>query len=153
MKALELKIPPVAVGLLFGIAMWGVAYRYPAAELRLPGKLAIAVALACLGLGIAAAGIIRFRHHDTTFDPTDPDKVSAMVTTGIYRFTRNPMYLGLALVLAGWAVYLESALALLLVPLFPVYMTCYQIIPEERVLLTKFGSGYEAYTRAVRRWL
>lgn len=153
MKALELKIPPVAVALLFGVAMWGVAFRYPAAELRLPGKLVIAIMLTCVGLGVVGAGAIRFRHHDTTFNPMDPNKASSMVTTGIYRFTRNPMYLGLALVLVGWAVYLESALALLLVPVFLVYMAYYQIIPEERILQSKFGSSYEEYSKTVRRWL
>lgn len=76
-----------------------------------------------------------------------------MVRSGIYRFTRNPMYLGLAAALLGWAVYLQNAAVLLMLPVFLLYMTELQIKPEERALLEMFGSSYSDYKQAVRRWL
>ncbi len=82
-----------------------------------------------------------------------PDTASSVVTAGIYRATRNPMYLGLALALAGWAMYLSNLVALLIVPAFVAYMTQFQIKPEERTLLAKFGPGFAAYMAAVRRWI
>ena len=82
-----------------------------------------------------------------------PETASSIVTVGIYRFTRNPMYLGLAFALAGWAIYLANLAALLIVPIFVAYMTQFQIKPEERALLAKFGADFAAYMAAVRRWL
>ena len=75
------------------------------------------------------------------------------LTTGLYRVTRNPMYLGMLLVLFGWAVFLSNLAALLIAPLFALYITRFQIIPEERVLAEKFGAAFMAYQSQVRRWL
>ena len=82
-----------------------------------------------------------------------PETTASIVTTGIYRVTRNPMYLGLAFVLMGWATYLANLAALLLVPAFVAYMTRFQIKPEERALLAKFGLSFAEYLAAVRRWI
>jgi protein-S-isoprenylcysteine O-methyltransferase Ste14 len=75
------------------------------------------------------------------------------VSGGIYRFTRNPMYLGRLLQLAGWAVFLSNALAALLLPVYVLYINRFQVQPEERALLERFGSEYAAYQQRVRRWL
>ena len=82
-----------------------------------------------------------------------PAKTTSLVAGGVYRFTRNPMYLGLLLVLAGWAVFLSNALAFALLPAFIAYIGRFQIAPEERALAAKFGTEYEAYRTEVRRWL
>ena len=86
-------------------------------------------------------------------NPTKPEASSAVVSDGIYRFSRNPMYLSLLTGLAGWALFLENAAALLVLPMFVAYMNRFQIKPEERALLEKFGSSYAEYMRSVRRWL
>ena len=153
MRALELKVPPVAVFLICAGIMWLTNRAIAAAAFRLPGAALIAVAVGVCGLVVAAAGVVAFRRHGTTVDPTNPQKTTAIVQTGIYHFSRNPMYLGLFVMLVAWALYLQNALALLILPGFLLYMTELQIKPEERVLLENYGSSYSRYKQAVRRWL
>jgi protein-S-isoprenylcysteine O-methyltransferase Ste14 len=86
-------------------------------------------------------------------NPTKPSATSSLVIHGVYRLTRNPMYLSLALYLVAWAVYLSNWLALLLVPVFMLYIDHFQIKPEERALLGLYRSEYASYTSRVRRWL
>ena len=109
--------------------------------------------LAVLGIAISVAGVVSFRRARTTVNPTRPDTASALVATGIYRFTRNPMYLGLFLVLAGWSAYLANAAALAGPLLFALYIDRFQIVPEERALATKFGAAFDTYRRQTRRWI
>ena len=78
---------------------------------------------------------------------------SSVVASGVYRHSRNPMYLGLLLVLSGWALYLSNAAPALLLPAFVGYMNRFQIEPEERILAAKFGAPFTDYVAAVRRWL
>ncbi|HNP34989.1 MAG TPA: isoprenylcysteine carboxylmethyltransferase family protein [Woeseiaceae bacterium] len=133
--------------------MWAASTVIPAASFPLPGALIIAFTFAFVGGGIAAAGVWAFRQHHTTLNPMKPETASSIVTAGIYRVTRNPMYLGLALALVGWAMYLANLAALLIVPAFVAYMTQFQIKPEERALLAKFGPDFATYMAAVRRWI
>ena len=134
-------------------AMLGVTYTAPALSFRVPGRTVVALALAALGVGAAIAGVVAFRQQHTTVNPLTPSASSAIVTGGIYRMSRNPMYLGFLLFLAGWAVWLSNAGAVLFLPAFVAYLTRYQIKPEERALLAKFGSQYADYMSRVRRWL
>ncbi len=153
MQWLELKIPPLLVWLVIAGAMLGVAYSAPSLSFTLAGSSAIALALVSLGGALAFAGVIAFRNQRTTVNPLTPSATSSVVSRGVYRVSRNPMYLGFLLALAGWAVYLSNAGAALLVPVFVAYMTRYQIKPEERALLAKFGSEFGRYMSRVRRWL
>jgi protein-S-isoprenylcysteine O-methyltransferase Ste14 len=153
MRHLELKIPPPIVGLVVGVAMWGTSrslsgFAFAARGDLLPG----AVLLAALGLACAASGAVSFRRARTTISPIKPEAASALVTRGIYARTRNPMYLGMLLVLAGWALYLACAPAALGPLAFFFYITRFQIIPEERVLTGLFGGAFVDYCRQVRRW-
>ena len=153
MQWLELKIPPLLVGLVTAGAMLGVAHSAPRLSFTLPGSSAIAVTLAALGGILAVAGVVAFHDKRTTVNPLTPSASSSVVSSGVYRVSRNPMYLGFLLALAGWAVYLSNAGAALLLPVFIAYMTQYQIKPEERALLAKFGSEFAEYMSRVRRWL
>jgi protein-S-isoprenylcysteine O-methyltransferase Ste14 len=76
-----------------------------------------------------------------------------MVTSGVYRHTRNPMYLGMLCLLGAWAAWLGNAAALLGLPAFVAYMNRFQIAPEERALAQRFGAAFDAYAARVRRWL
>ncbi len=107
MNSLELRIPPVALSLLFALAMAAVAYLVPA-QVDIPARARLALGLALAGGLVALAGVIAFRRHKTTANPLKPEQSSSLVATGVYRFSRNPMYLGFLLVLAGWAVYLAN---------------------------------------------
>jgi protein-S-isoprenylcysteine O-methyltransferase Ste14 len=107
---------------------------------------------ALVGFAIAVAAIVRFRQARTTTNPMDPGKASRLVTNGVFRISRNPMYLGLELLLIGWAVWLGSASPWLVPPLFAIVITVVQIIPEERALGQRFGDQYLSYQRRVARW-
>lgn len=153
LAALELKLPPPVVAALSGVAMWAFA---PAARPLLepdPLRLATGLLPAAAGIGVIAAGILAFRRARTTIDPLHPERASALVAAGIYRHTRNPMYLGMLLVLLGWAAYLADPFTLLGPLAFALYLTRFQILPEERALSARFGAGFEAYRAQVRRWL
>lgn len=149
----ELKVPPVAVTLIFGLGMWILATLTPAFTLVLPWRFALAIGFVIGGAAVATIAIVAFHRASTTVNPFDPTATSSLVTTGIYRVSRNPMYLGILLVLTGWAIILSNLLAIALLPAFVAYMTRFQISPEERALLSKFGSDFVEYKKTVRRWL
>ena len=150
---LELKVPPLAVWLVFAGAMLGVAYVVPEASFALPARLVLALAMLALGVAVALAGVIAFRGKRTTVNPFTPSASSSVVSCSVYRVSRNPMYLGFFLALAGWALYLSNVAAVLFLPAFVAYMTQYQITPEERALAAKFGSEFSQYMARVRRWV
>lgn len=152
-RSLEHKLPPPAIAVLAACLMYLLA-RFPP-QLALPAalKLASAGLLALTGLSVAALGILAFRRHATTVNPLQPDKATALVTDGIYRFTRNPMYLGMALLLSAWALYLSALWAFAGPIVFVLYISRFQIQPEERALAGLFGREYADYAGRVRRWL
>ena len=153
MHALELKVPPVPLAGVFAATMYGVSLATPAATFVVPGRAGIAIGLAILATGIALAGVFSFRANQTTVNPLKPDAASVVVSSGVYRFSRNPMYLGILLALVAWAVYLSNALAALFLPAFVAYMNRFQIEAEERALRAKFGPAFSRYMAAVRRWI
>ena len=153
MPSLELKIPPPLVALCVATLMWLVSSLLLPIEIEATLRIGIALTLALCGLAFDLAGLIAFIRRKTTINPLRPASTAALVTTGLYRVTRNPMYLGMLLVLFGWAVFLANLAALLIAPLFAFYITRFQIIPEERVLAEKFGAAFMAYQSQVRRWL
>ena len=152
MQALELKIPPPVIALLVAVSMWFARPYASSLDLVIPWRPAFAIALVILGIALALAGVLAFRKAKTTVNPTKPEATSTVVATGIYRFTRNPMYLGMLMVLVGWAVFLANVISFLLLPLFDLYMNRLQIGPEERVLSEHFGREYATYMQSVRRW-
>ena len=153
MRLLELKIPPPLVALGSGALMWFASALV--APFAMPNviRVSVALAVALIGISLDLTGLIAFVRAKTTINPLKPAATAALVTTGLYRVTRNPMYLGMLLVLFGWAVFLSNLAALLIAPLFALYITRFQIIPEERVLAEKFGVAFAAYKNSVRRWL
>lgn len=153
MSALELKIPPVIVTAFCAAMMWLVFFTAPAYQFTLPSRHALGSILLFIGAGIALSGVLSFARAKTSVNPLNPDAATSLVKTGIYRFTRNPMYLGFLIGLLGWAIYLGSALALLLLPVYVLYMNRFQILPEERALSARFGKIFSDYAGKVRRWL
>jgi protein-S-isoprenylcysteine O-methyltransferase Ste14 len=109
--------------------------------------------LSAAGVAVAAAGVISFNRVGTTLSPMAPKTATSLVSTGIYSITRNPMYLGWLVLVAGWAVYLSSWMAMLGPLAFWLYITRFQILPEEKALAMLFGSSFTEYTSRVRRWL
>ena len=102
---------------------------------------------------IGFLAIYSFRVHQTTVNPTKPETSSQVVDSGIYKYSRNPMYLAMLLALVAIACYLQNPLNLLICVFFVCYITKYQILPEERMLIKLFGKDYVTYKSKVRRWL
>ena len=153
MKFLEHKIPPPLLVLLVAPAMWAtVLVQAPVAiEPRL--HVALRLFAGALALTFGLSGILTFRRARTTIDPVRIDQASRVVSSGIYRVTRNPMYVGLTALLTMWAVHLAVPLAFLGPIAFAVFIHFFQILPEERVMQARFGPEYLAYKAKVRRWL
>lgn len=153
----EHRLPPPVIDGSCALLMWWLARAVPVAQLWPRGgptwALVLAVLLAALGGAVALAGLLAFWRARTTFNPLAPQQASALVTGGIYRLTRNPMYLGMLLVLAGWGIWLGNAASWLGLPLSIAVLTVLQIRPEERILRARFGAEFESYAARVRRWL
>jgi protein-S-isoprenylcysteine O-methyltransferase Ste14 len=133
--------------------MWLGARVLPSSGFHLPGRIWAAGGIALAGALLAFLGVVSFKRARTTVNPMSPGSSSALVTSGVYRLTRNPMYLGFLLILSGWAVWLSNALAFAPLPGFVLYLDCFQIRPEERALASRFGREFSGYTARVRRWI
>jgi protein-S-isoprenylcysteine O-methyltransferase Ste14 len=152
-SALELRIPPPAVGLLVGTLMWVTSSTLPSFAFTVPARTELAVAPALAGVVLGSLGFMSFRRARTTVNPIKPGETTALVAVGVYKLTRNPMYLGMLLMLIGWAIFLSNVVAFAFLPVFVLYINRFQIAPEERVLALKFGSEFAAYQASVRRWV
>ncbi|MBW8851288.1 MAG: isoprenylcysteine carboxylmethyltransferase family protein [Xanthomonadales bacterium] len=139
--------------LLCGAAAWAAARALPALIVPLPGRGALAIAVLALGLAIELVAAARFLRARTTVSPLSPQKATTLVTGGLNRVSRNPMYVGQALLLAGWALWLAHALAPLGAVAYVLWITRFQILPEERALAARFGEDYAAYRARTPRWL
>ena len=150
---LELKLPPLALfaGCVAGAVL--LAYAWPGAGVELPGRRVFGAAVIIGGVCIALAGVVQFRRAGTTVNPLSPGNARSVVTTGVFAWTRNPMYLGMAAALVGLSTWLGTWPALLVAAAFCAYLTRFQIVPEERALHDLFGEPYARYCRRVRRWI
>ena len=125
----------------------------PHVSVTLAYRVVAGTAVALVGFATTAVGFLSFRRASTTIDPVRIDGASKLVTAGIYQITRNPMYVGMALMLVGVGVALGSPPSLIGPLAFVGFITRYQILPEEHALLAKFGSVYAAYRENTRRWI
>jgi protein-S-isoprenylcysteine O-methyltransferase Ste14 len=153
MNPLEHKIPPPIVAVLFAFAMWPLSSLLPKVAASENTRLALSITVALIGIGFALAGVIAFRRSRTTVNPLHPEQATALVTGGVYRVSRNPMYAGILLCLLAWAIYLASPLSLAGPVAFILYINRFQIGPEEKILAGKFGASFSAYCASTRRWL
>jgi protein-S-isoprenylcysteine O-methyltransferase Ste14 len=151
MHRLDLKIPPLIVGVVTAMGMWLVSDTLPV--FTYPPLQVVAVGMGIAGAVLTGSAMLSFWIAQTTANPMKPSSASFLVTSGVYRFTRNPMYLGLLFILIGWALYLAHVLAFLFLPAFILYMNRFQIKPEERALTARFGQEYLEYASRVHRWL
>lgn len=150
---LEHKVPPPLVALLCAGAMWYLSTLTPSLALPQLARELTAVALGAAGLLVMLAGVVSFHLAKTTVNPLKPESASALVTSGVFRYTRNPMYLGMLVLLLAWTAYLSAPATLVGPVAFWLYIGRFQIRPEERALTALFGNSFTAYTAQVRRWL
>lgn len=153
MRGLETRIPPPALAMVWAAAMWGVARVSPLVVLPQVARHGVVALLLMLAGLLTAPALRAFRAARTTVNPTRPESAATLVSSGVYRFTRNPMYVSLTALLLAWTVWLGAPWDLLMTAGFVAYVQCFQILPEERALRAKFGSAYAAYQSRVRRWV
>lgn len=143
--------PPLVVAVLAGV-MWFIGQAGAMTLSTFPGQTLLVLFVAGAGLGVMFLAVWQFRRGGTTVNPMAPDEASSLVDQGVYRYSRNPMYLGDLLLLTAWAVYLGAAVNLLLLPLFVWYINRFQILPEEQALSEHFGNAFRDYCARAPRW-
>jgi protein-S-isoprenylcysteine O-methyltransferase Ste14 len=153
MQKLENRIPPPIVLILSLMIMRLLAEIESANSFDFELKLWLASLLVLIGLALMLAGVARFRKAQTTIDPLDPEKAKHLVVAGVFRLSRNPMYLGMALIAIAWAIYLANPWSFIGVLGFVLFINRFQITPEERAMDNLFGDQYAKYKATVRRWL
>lgn len=146
-------IPPIFQVIICGGVSWIVAKNANMLDYDWTGNTILGAIFIVAGVLLIIAALLEFKRAKTTINPIDPSKAQNLVADGLYKYTRNPMYLSLALLLIGYAILQSDLLAFLGPLLFVVMMTVLQIKPEEATLRAKFGEAYEAYCRKTRRWI
>ncbi|MTI88495.1 MAG: isoprenylcysteine carboxylmethyltransferase family protein [Balneolaceae bacterium] len=150
---LKLRVPPALVFIICLGLMWGIHRYFSFSWSVIEAKAWLYSIPMIAGVLIALAGTFEFSRNKTTVNPHKPENTSVFVQSGIYRISRNPMYLGMALILAGAALKWGHMANLLVPPLFILYMNTFQILPEEEVMEQKFGEAFREYKERVRRWV
>jgi len=150
---MKTTIPPPILGMIIGVGMWFVDDLLPNYSIQFIGQGYLAILLGLIGLSIDIISVLAFFKAKTTINPLSPEKTNTLVINGLYRISRNPMYLGMLLMLIAWCLWLGNPVNLLLVGLFVIVINTLQIIPEESVLQKHFGQQYIDYKNRVRRWL
>lgn len=148
LSALETKVPPPLLMLTLATVVWTLPDSNAMAS-----QFAVGASVLFAGLSMNAWQKVLFRRAGTTVNPLRPEQSTALITWGLYRYSRNPMYLGYALALLGWVICVGNSYGLITVAFFIVYVTLFQILPEERHLSAMFPVEYAAYRKLVRRWV
>ncbi len=150
---LRLKIPPPVVGLTVGLTIYLLHQLTPSLIIEAAVLKYVAYFFICIGIIIEFWSVWLFIRARTTVNPLKPEKSKALVASGMYKYTRNPMYLGMLLLLIGWTIWLGNPVGLPMLFIFVWYLTQFQIKPEEQALAELFGEQYNDYMQRVRRWL
>ena len=148
---METKIPPPIVTLVFGLLIYFSQGIFPSIENQLTFYVGIFIML--LGFSILISAVRSFKRSKTTVNPLNPEQATKLVTDGIFKYSRNPMYLGMALVLGSIAVFFNLIGGIILISLFCAYITKFQIIPEEKAMIDLFSQDFDQYKQTTRRWI
>lgn len=148
---LKNKIPPPLVTLLFGMGIYFSTELIPPLAFKYQGTLAITVLT--IGLVIMVSAILTFRQLQTTINPLQPNKATSLAVSGVFRFSRNPMYLAMLLILVALSLASGALAAVFLLPGFVIYISIFQIVPEEQAMEKLFSDQYLKYCKKVRRWI
>ena len=149
---LEHRVPPPFVMVVVAVLMW-FAHVWLGNDLAFGLLLVLGLAFCVAGVAVAVTGFRTMVAARTSPSPTQIDLAKHLVTGGIYTRTRNPMYLGMVILLIGLECVFANAWLLLGPLAFVLFIQRFQIVPEERVMHEKFGTEYDAYRRRVRRWI
>jgi protein-S-isoprenylcysteine O-methyltransferase Ste14 len=153
MKFLENKIPPPLVAVIAAASMWWLSQYTSTLVLTPTVKYSLVIGFVFIGIFFSLSGAISFRLAKTTVNPLKPDKASSLVTSGVYQFTRNPMYVGFVAFLFAWASFLGTAWGVGFIAVYVAFIQRFQIVPEERALTNIFKDEFIEYKAHVRPWL
>ena len=145
------RIPPPIVTLTFGLIIYFSKSFFPL--YNVDNSNMISTIFLLFGLGIFGAAVQSFKKHKTTINPLSPNKASSLVNSGIFSYTRNPMYLGMLLILLSVSFKFNIAGGIFISFLFKIYITRFQIIPEEVAMTKLFSEEFIAYKNQTRRWI
>jgi len=148
---IKTKFPPPLVALTFGFLINYTKNIFPKIEIK--NEIIVGSFMIISGLIIILSAIILFKKYQTTITPLNPSNATKLITDGIYKFSRNPMYLGLLLVLLGISIIINLTGGFFLIPLFILYLNLFQIIPEENAMVDLFKDEFLDYKKNVRRWI
>ena len=148
---MKTKIPPPIVTLVSALLIFFSRELFPNYVFEYQSMLSIAIFIS--GLMILFSAVSLFKEKETTVNPMSPEKASSLVVDGVFKYTRNPMYLGMSVVLLSISIQFNLIGGLLIVSLFVAYITAFQIIPEEAKLNKIFGEKFIEYKKKTRMWL
>ncbi|MBD8878669.1 methyltransferase family protein [Roseibium polysiphoniae] len=153
MSWLKTRIPPPVWLLASGFLIWLVAWQFPGQNLHFVGQTLLSALLGAVGIAVELTSVGVFLKRKTTVNPLSPNKAKVFINQGLYRYSRNPMYLGVSMLLLAWIIFLGAVLGLVILAGFMFVLTELQIKPEEKALEAKFGEVYRTYRKKVRRWI
>ena len=145
------KIPPPIVTLTFGLTIYFSEPLFPNLGNAIFNILSLIILI--LGIITLASAVSSFKEHKTTINPIAIDKASSLVVTGAFKYSRNPMYLGMVFFLLALTAKFNLIGGILLTFLFACFITKFQIIPEEAVMKEIFVEEFNDYKQKTRRWL
>ena len=148
---MKTKIPPPVVTLVSALLIFFSKELFPSYAFDYQSMLSIGVFIS--GLMILVSAVSLFKKKETTVNPMSPEKASSLVVDGVFKYTRNPMYLGMSVVLLSISIQFNLMGGLLIVCLFVAYITAFQIIPEEEAMEENFGEEYLSFKKGTRRWI
>ena len=151
---MHLRIPPPIVALI-GVLLIFLSKDYILILYLHPYlQNTLSILFLVIGFVIILSATKEFKKSNKTVNPMKPETSTSLVTSGIFKYTRNPMYLGLSSILLASCFYFSSLLGIIVyVPFFILYITVFQIIPEEEVMKSLFNDEYLDYCSKVRRWI
>jgi protein-S-isoprenylcysteine O-methyltransferase Ste14 len=153
MNTLENKIPPPLITAIFALIMWLLSSLVTLITINAELQMAAVAFVVIVAALFLISAVVSFHLAKTTVNPLQPESASLLVVSGVFKISRNPMYVGFTLLLLAWNIYLSAPVLLIMVLLFTAIITRFQIIPEERAMLKLFGDQFTAYQQSVRRWL
>lgn len=145
------KIPPPIVTLFFGLCIYFSQEYFP--ESNLEFLTIFSYIFFFSGFSILILAVSLFKKQNTTINPIKIENASSLITSGVFEYSRNPMYLGMVMILLGIALMFNFIGGILFTLLFAIYITKYQIRPEEEVMERLFGEDFLKYKNSVRVWL
>ena len=145
------KIPPPIITLICGLGIYFSRPLFP--KYNYISIDIIAASFLLIGIIILITSVLSFKRQGTTVSPLQPEKASYLVVSGIFKYSRNPMYLGMLLILISMTIKFNFVGGILIIFAFIAFITKFQIIPEETVLEKLFGKEFIEYKKKTKRWI